>query len=135
MINDIMKIRDCKKIISTLVIIAMLSLLSLNAVLAAGADPTALLKVAGGKSGAGFDTSGGDTQAASYLGSIVKYILSFLGVIFIILIIYGGFLWMTAAGDSEQIDKAKDIIKSSVIGLVIILSAMIIMKSIFSMFN
>jgi len=36
---------------------------------------------------------------------------------------YGGFLWMTAAGNEQQIEKAKKILTSSVVGLVIVILA------------
>ena len=36
------------------------------------------------------------------------------------LIIYAGYLWMTAQGDSEQVDKAKKIMIYGAIGLVIL---------------
>ena len=68
------------------------------------------------------------------IASIVRYLFSFLGVIFVILIIYSGFLWMTASGDEEQITKAKDIMQSSVIGLVIILMSSVITYSILPVF-
>lgn len=64
------------------------------------------------------------------VASIIQYLLSFLGVIFIILIIYSGFLWMTASGDSEKITKAKDILISAVIGIIIVLSAYMITTTI-----
>ncbi|MBU0636943.1 hypothetical protein KKH16_01905 [Patescibacteria group bacterium] len=47
--------------------------------------------------------------------------MSFLGVVFLILIIYAGFTWMTAGGDEEKINKAKDTIQRAIIGLIIIL--------------
>jgi hypothetical protein len=77
----------------------------------------------------GFDMSNVDNPE-DMIASIIQYILSFLGVIFIILVIYAGFLWMTAAGDEEQITKAKDIMISAVIGIVIVLSAYIITSTI-----
>lgn len=54
---------------------------------------------------------------------IINYLFSFLGVIFLVLIIYGGFLYMTAAGDSDKISTSKDIIISASIGLAIILAS------------
>lgn len=56
-------------------------------------------------------------------GLIIGSILSFIGVIFMILVIYGGFLWMTARGNEQQVEKAKTLIIQSVIGLIIVLSA------------
>lgn len=63
---------------------------------------------------------------AEVISTIIKAVLSFLGVILVILLIYGGFLWMTAAGNEESIAKAKKIIISAFIGLTIVLSAYVI---------
>ena len=55
--------------------------------------------------------------------NIVRIALTFIGIIAICIIIYAGFLWMTAAGSPEKIDKAKKTLIGAVIGLIIILSA------------
>lgn len=52
---------------------------------------------------------------------IIRYALSTLGFIFVLLTIYAGFLWMTAGGDESNIEKAKKILTASIIGLAIIL--------------
>ncbi len=57
------------------------------------------------------------------VGQIIGAILSFIGVILLILIIYAGILWMTSNGNEKNVDKAKDIISSAIIGLVIVLAA------------
>lgn len=57
------------------------------------------------------------------IGSIIQVILGFLGIIFLILVIYAGFLWMTAGGNSDKVDKAKSILVQATIGLVVILAA------------
>lgn len=80
-----------------------------------------------------FNTQAGyanNTTLESVIASIVQYLLSFLGVIFVILIIYAGFLWMTARGDSEQVAKSKQILIDAVIGLIIVLSSYIITTTI-----
>lgn len=53
----------------------------------------------------------------------INFFLGFLGIIFLGLILYAGFLWMTDAGGGKNIEKAKGIISASVIGLIIILMA------------
>lgn len=58
--------------------------------------------------------------------NIVQWILSFVGVLFLILMIYGGFTWMTSNGNQEAVGKAQKIVGSAVIGLVIVLSAYVI---------
>ncbi|KKW42723.1 MAG: hypothetical protein UY92_C0004G0059 [Candidatus Magasanikbacteria bacterium GW2011_GWA2_56_11] len=54
---------------------------------------------------------------------IINVILGVLGTVATLLIFYAGFLWMTAAGNEDQVTKAKSIMFSAVVGLVIILSA------------
>lgn len=66
------------------------------------------------------------------IGSIIGAVLAFVGVIFLILIIYGGITWMTAGGSEEKIKKAKGLIVNSIIGLVIILAAYSIVSFIFT---
>ena len=65
------------------------------------------------------------------VAKVIKIFLSLLGTIFLVLIIYGGYLWMTAQGEEEQVTKAKDLIRNAVIGLIIILAAYTITKFIF----
>ena len=65
------------------------------------------------------------------IGKIIKICLSLLGVIFLLLIIYGGYIWMLAQGNDQEVEKAIKIIKNSIIGLVIISAAYIIVNLIF----
>lgn len=55
--------------------------------------------------------------------TVIGIIFSFLGIIFFVQTIMGGYLWMTAGGNDDQISKAKDKIKNGAIGIAIILSA------------
>ena len=57
------------------------------------------------------------------IGKILGMALSFLGVVFLILMIYGGLTWMTARGNEADVTKAKDLLTAAVIGLVIVLAA------------
>lgn len=57
------------------------------------------------------------------IGNIVNIILSFLGVLLLVYLIYAGFLWMTSGGDSKKADTAKTYIQNAVIGLIIILAS------------
>ncbi|MFC1639110.1 pilin, partial [Patescibacteria group bacterium] len=54
---------------------------------------------------------------------VVNALFGLLGIIVVILILYGGFIYMTSQGDPAKIDTAKKIITNAVIGLVIILAA------------
>jgi hypothetical protein len=57
------------------------------------------------------------------IGQAVSILLSFLGIIFIILIILAGYKWMTAGGNQEKVSEAKSSIKSSIIGLIVVVGA------------
>lgn len=72
---------------------------------------------------AGYASGTNDTTFAETLGVVVKTALSFVGIIFLSLMVYAGYLWMTARGESDQVDKAKKIIVQSIIGLIITVGA------------
>ncbi len=71
----------------------------------------------------GTETGLGDKDPRLIASSVIKVILGFLGIIAVGLILFGGFKWMTAAGNEDKIDEAKKIITAGVIGLVIILAS------------
>lgn len=56
------------------------------------------------------------------IGQIINIGLTLLGMVFLILILYAGFLWMTAQGEGKQVEKAKEILKQSIIGLIVIVA-------------
>ena len=47
------------------------------------------------------------TDVRTYVGNIVKVFLGFLALIFLIIIILGGFKWMTASGNDDRVKQAK----------------------------
>ncbi len=63
------------------------------------------------------------TMLLNRVGGIVGLILSFVGIIFLVLTVYAGILWMTASGNSQQVEKAKGLLINAVIGLIIISAA------------
>lgn len=85
-------------------------------------DDTSLLSIFG--KSAGFDTGNNDgTQLGEIVAKIIEAFLGLLGIIFIILILYAGYSWMTAGGDEQKVTKAKDTIQKAIIGLVVIVAA------------
>lgn len=71
------------------------------------------------ETGAGYTA----TSWENIIQVIIQTALTFLGVVFLILMIYGGYLWMTARGNDEQSEKAKKTITAAIIGIVMVLSA------------
>ena len=57
------------------------------------------------------------------IANIINIVLGFLGIIAVIIILAGGFKWMTATGNEDQISSAKQMIIQATIGLIIIFVA------------
>lgn len=55
--------------------------------------------------------------------AIIQWILGLLGLVAVIMILVGGFKWMTAGGNEEKIESAKKLLTAAIIGLVIVLLA------------
>ncbi len=65
----------------------------------------------------------GQVDIGVLISKIIRIVLGFLGIIFLILTIIGGFRWMTSGGNEEAVKKAQGSIKTAIIGLVIVLAA------------
>jgi predicted permease len=72
--------------------------------------------------GAGVSTGGPDALP-QIIGNIINIALGFMGIILLCIILWAGFLWMTAGGDSKKTETATALIKNAVIGLIIIVAA------------
>jgi hypothetical protein len=68
----------------------------------------------------------GDPRIAAV--ELVRLLLTFIGIIAVIFIIYAGFLWMTSGGNQEKLALAKKTLINAIIGLVIILAAIVIVS-------
>jgi len=67
--------------------------------------------------------------------NVISILLSLMGIAFLLLMIYGGYLWMTAQGSEAQVKKAKEIILDSIVGLAIIFIAYALSYLIISIFS
>lgn len=111
---------------SSLSRVAGLSLALLSAPLVAFAQVDAIRAgVDAAASQSGIQTVGctGTACITTIIGNVVNIALSFMGVLLLLYILYAGFLWTTAGGDSKKTDAAKTMIQNAVIGLVLTLSA------------
>lgn len=77
----------------------------------------------------------GSSSFPELVGALVSVLLGFLGIVFFLLILYAGFNWMTAQGNSDKIDKSKDTIQSAALGLIVILAAYAITNFVFTELN
>ena len=65
----------------------------------------------------------GSADLLDTITTIIRTALGFLGVIAVVIILLGGFKWMTSQGNTTKVDEAKKLIYAGIIGLVIVLSA------------
>jgi hypothetical protein len=65
----------------------------------------------------------GDRDPRDIAASVIRVILGFLGIVAVIIILLGGFKWMTAGGNEDKVGEAKKLITAGIIGLVIIVAA------------
>jgi hypothetical protein len=61
----------------------------------------------------------GGAKLETMIGGIINIALGTVGVILLALLIYAGFLWMTAGGDTDKVKTARGIIFNAIIGLLI----------------
>ncbi len=74
----------------------------------------------------------GVRNVPSLIGVVVTNALALVGIIFFIILLYGGLRWMTAMGDSGAVDKAKSILEAAIIGIVIVAAAYAVSNFVFS---
>lgn len=112
-----------KKILSAMILGVMALALCAGPALAAtpitpgSVDANTLGITYAGQTGLG----GGDVRDT--ISRIINVALGFLGIVAVVIILIGGFTWMTAGGNDEKVGEAKKWIFSGIIGLAIILSA------------
>ncbi len=65
----------------------------------------------------------GDADLVDTISGIIRIALGFLGIIAVVIILLGGFKWMTAGGAEDKVKDAKRLIYSGIIGMVIVLTS------------
>lgn len=104
--------------------LAMLPTLTLPFTTFAAPTPYNLSTMGSGVTSAG-DNAGlsAASDLPTIIGRVVSVMLGVLGLVFVILVVYAGFLYLTSNGEEKNVGKAKKLLTQAVIGLVIIVSA------------
>jgi lysylphosphatidylglycerol synthetase-like protein (DUF2156 family) len=89
----------------------------------AAEDSTATTIISEGLSNAATGTYAQGVTASVFIGNLIRVLLSATGLTFLVLTVYAGILYMTAAGDEGKVKKAKQMLTTAVVGLIIIVGA------------
>lgn len=115
---------NTKKVVATLASLAIVAVLVLPAVTHAQGAVTAK-DLFQGKTGT--DVSGAlgvsNENITVTIARIIKQFLGLLGIVAVVIVVIGGFEWMTAGGNEEKVTTAKKRIMQGTIGLALILSS------------
>lgn len=68
----------------------------------------------------GLDNPLGTTNPHVIIGRLIRAILGLSGTAALVVFVYGGFLWLTSAGDPKKVEKGKEAIKWAVLGIAFI---------------
>lgn len=101
-----------------IIVFAMLALLFMPVLVLAAPPPLDL-----GLTPVAENISLGTSDIRVTIARIINVALGLLGIVCVVIVIAGGVMWMTSAGEPAKTGKAKGIIFAGVIGLAIILSA------------
>lgn len=74
--------------------------------------------------------TGGQTGIRALVLAIINFFLTFLGLLAVVMVIYGGFLYVGSAGNEENVNKAKKILMYAVIGIIIIIVSFALVNAI-----
>lgn len=89
--------------------------------------PFRTLNISGPKRGGGIAVGAplplGNISLQGYIGRIIRQALGFVGIIGLIVFVYGGVMYMTAAGNDERIKKAKSTLIWAVLGMIMVFAA------------
>ncbi len=76
------------------------------------------------------DATGGATSFRALAKQIINFFLYFLGFVATVMIIYGGILYVTSAGNEDNTGKAKKILLYAILGIVVILVSFAIVNTV-----
>ncbi len=82
----------------------------------------------------GLVLNAGDGESSSllaqYISGVYRYAVSIVAIVSAIMFIYGAFLYLVSGATSQQIQKGKDIMLDAVVGLILVLSATAILRTV-----
>lgn len=69
------------------------------------------------------DSGVSSVSVTSLIGNLVQVVLGFTGTVTFLVFLYGGFLWLSARGNDDQVATAKKYITNGLIGTILVIAA------------
>ena len=113
-----------KQIIASVITFTILSLF----IVPIAADAQGIISNGFNRAGAIGGDELGTAELEDVIIQLVNVLLGFLGIIAVVIILWGGFLWLTAGGNEDQIGRARSTIIAGIIGLAIIIASFAIAR-------
>ena len=101
--------------------VSMLHVFSVSAQEEGGALSSGLDTAA--KQGGLFKEGDADELLAQEIGKYIRLGMGFMGIVFLIIVLYGGITWLTGGGTPKNLENAKKIISQGAIGLIVTMLA------------
>lgn len=73
---------------------------------------------------------GNKTEATQVIGRIIQGALGVLGSLALLMLIWGGFQWLTSAGNTEKIEKGTSTMLWAIIGVIVVMSSFILVQTV-----
>lgn len=121
-----------KKIIFTILFISMFFGIIFGGSYALAANPQDLIFSGQDENLGELNVALGNAPPYTVASRIINIVLGLMGIFVLLLMIYGGYIWMNARGNEEEVKKAKKILEGAIIGLVIVLSSLGISQYVFN---
>lgn len=80
--------------------------------------------------GANLDPNKPETWIGLYIVAWFNYVVGAIGIVAMVMVMWGGILWLTSGGNTSQISQAKGKIKNAIVGIVLLLLSYTIFKTI-----
>jgi len=69
------------------------------------------------------------------IGNVIRFALDFAAIIAVVIILWGGFLILISGGSTDRLSQGKGAITAAIVGLIIVLSAWLIVNTLISLFT
>lgn len=112
----------CAFFLATLLFVCSIAALPTQTVVAGvGSDIITQLNDVGQRGG--FVLRNAETSLPYQIGIIIRGVIGFLGVVFLVLVVFAGYKWMLAHGEPGEVKEAQKLLIHSIVGLIITVAA------------